>query len=214
MRSSQQRLTAFLLLASSSAELGLCEGAGLRYRATDSASPVDQRHRALSGGYREVYSFMVDAYGGEDQCTTTRKSGKVITECTNMGSEATFTSIGTTQDPAPTTLERCEIQSEADKDCQSWQFDGSKKTAHDIIKEAFEKEPAGYYAVLATMVPYFSGECTIRRSANTATQQLTTVSCSKPGMTADLIAQGRIYQEPTKITVCSFSEGASERCNT
>jgi len=205
-------------LALTAISIALCEGAGLRAAAAGAAAARnDQGHRALSGGYRQVFAAMETFYKSKN-CSTQIKGkkfqknkGQTITKCTIPGGEATFKSRGTTQDPEPLTLTVCQLSS--DEDCKTFNFDGTKAKAQQIIEEAFSnggfKKTSGFVKAMDTLVPRFNGDCSVKSSSGD-----TKVSCSEPGFTAELSATGNVNQSLKQLKTCQQQTGGNTKCKT
>jgi len=78
---------------------------------------------------------------------------------------------------------------------------GSRRTA---IKRSL---PMNYFDVLKTMIPEFDGGCSIALSGNTK------VSCSRPGFTADLTAQGSVDQSLLTLKTTQLQSGGNSQTN-
>lgn len=174
------------------------------------AATLRQRQLAINPAteYVTVISVMVPTYSGE--CNIKQTDDTSIVTCSMPGSKATLTATGI-NDQKPEKIEVCTLMSGGNSSCKTLYF-GSMGLV-ELLKEAFPDAslhvPDDYETVLADMLLYYHGECSMNRIHGN-----TDVSCSTMGGDAKFTASGMMNQTPQQVMSCVDATGGDKTCRT
>jgi len=164
--------------------------------ASPTASPVEE--------YYTILETMLPFFDGA--CSISLSGGNTKVSCANLGYEAEL-NAKYTMDQEPIELTASKLLAGITSE-NKYYFNGAMSTV-DILSEAFPNAPvsSGDYAdVLEVIIPHFSGSCSIDLDQN---KDQTRVSCSMPGFTANLTADGTTSQTPTELETCMLGTGST-----